>query len=179
LRAIFKLASLSSTAQEFDLMRVASIDKLQLIASGKVTEIRLRSTVSQATSAYVRRKTQTLGILATAARHIKMIFGSDNDVSKDGLNVEMTIKTNRRDKKNLTLGETRIEQLAIKLIEEQEDGDDFRIVLADGQTISATEISVRSHKSIKALGKSVDRDDAWHTLVDYLRYLADHGIIEL
>lgn len=95
-------------------------------------------------------------------------------------NIRNSIPRERRyrDKQHLTLAETRIEQLALKLVEEQEEGDDFRIILDNGQTIGSSEINVQTHMNIKALGKSVERDGAWSALREYFKDLVDNGIVE-
>jgi hypothetical protein len=177
-REIFKNASLTSISQQFNFMKVASIQKLKMIESSHVVEVRLRSTVQSATASYIRRNAQTQGVISAAARHIKMLFGNINDVNDDGLNIEVTIKTDRRDRKHLAESEKRAENLAIKLINEQEPEDEYLIVLANGQTISQSEINVRTHANIESFGKSVDRDKAWDALRDCFDYLVENGIIE-
>jgi hypothetical protein len=175
---LFGGAKLSKDSQKFMLDKVADADKLKLIQSNVVKEIQLRATVSAATANYNRRQKEAHGIIATAARHIKFLTGKPNDVSKDGLQVIVTVKSDRRDKKHLAMGEKAIAEFAADLIEHQENDDHFTILLQNGQRISEDEIYVKMDTAIAAKGKSVDRDRAWIALSAFYKLLHETGIVE-
>ena len=78
----------------------------------------------------------------------------------------------------MALGEKRIEQIASRLVNEQDGTDDYRIVLSNGQTISQSEINIKNYVNMKQFGKSVDKDEAWVALVENFKNLVDNGTVE-
>jgi hypothetical protein len=159
-------------------MRVADADVMAMIANNKIREISLKSTVYQATANYIRRQNQSQSVISAAARQLKQLAGMPLDVTPDGLQIEVTIKPDRRDKKNLRLAEARVEKLAADLLLNREEGDKFKIIFQNGQSISDEEINVRANMVIPALGKSVQRDEAWNALENFYSHLVNEGIVE-
>jgi hypothetical protein len=178
LQALFRRARLSNNSTQFTLLKVANVDKINMINSQGIKEIDLRTTVSKAAMDFSRRKHQTQTIAGAAARHVKAIFGKPNDVTQDALSISIIIKTDYRVRKQLALGEKMIDKLAINLIESQEDDDEFLITTKTGQTISRNEISVKSIASINASGKTVERERAWDKLQEFFNSLKESGITE-
>ena len=176
-RKLFVAAKLSKDAQQFNLSKIANADKLKLIQSNGVASIELKAMVYQASADYVRRKSQAFSIAGAAAKHIKAIFGNENDVTKDGLQTAVVIKVNGRDRKHRPGAEERLEQLALDLISNQENDDHFTINLRNGQRISEDEIYVKSTAVLARRGKSVERDHAWQELGNFYTQLVTSGVV--
>ena len=128
-RKLFLLAKLSKDAQQFNLNKIADADKLRLIQSSNVASIELRAKVYQASADYARRKTQAISLSGAVAKHVKAIFGSEHDVTKDVLQTSVVIKVDGRDIKHRGTAEERLEQLAIDLVNNQEEEDHYIIHL--------------------------------------------------
>jgi len=158
-------------------MKVANVNIVNLINSQGVKEIDLRSTMYEATANYSRRKHKTDGALGAAGRHLKAIFGSANDTTEDSLSISLTIGLDKRRTKSISLGENRINEIAIDLANE-DLYDDYVIITNTGQRISHNEIAIKTNVGIKAKGKSVDRDGAWAELMKFYLILKRSGATE-
>ncbi len=175
---LFKRAKFRGDADKFDLMKVADVNKTKLIKAQGVKEIELRAVMSEETAHYNKRKGQAASIAGAAARHARLLFGNINDVTNDALRVGLTIKVDHRFRKHLSLGEKRLEQLALSLVKDQEAGDDFVIVTEGGQKISPQEIYMKTTVPIESIGKSVKYEKAWKELGDFFATLVEGGAIE-
>jgi hypothetical protein len=177
LQEFFKLASIRKDAQQFDLLKIADVNKVKLLQSQGVAEIELRSTLSTATVSYNRRKHQSQSIVGAAAKQVKAVLGKEHDVTSDALRVMLVIKTDRR-RLGIALGEKRLKTLATNVINNQEDDDEYIIVTKSGQRIGPSEILMRSTVMIDSIGKSVERDKAWKELQAFYEVLESSGALE-
>ena len=89
----------------------------------------------------------------------------------------MIIKTDERARKHLTLGEKRIETMAIDVVNNFEEDDDFTIVTNSRQKIKANEIFVSEVVLIDAHGKSVKCQKAWDALMGFYVSLKKSGAL--
>lgn len=178
LRELVKKAKLRGDAHQFDLMKIANLDKVKLIKDAGIKEIELKATMFQASADYARRKSQPFGSLGAASRQLKAIFGKENDVTNDALRATLVVKVDHRFTRGMKLGEKRLSSLAEQLIKFQENEDDFIIVTKDDQRIAPDEVFMRSTVLIDKSGKTVDRDKAWNELARFYRKLESSGALE-
>jgi hypothetical protein len=177
LQEFFRLARIRKDADQFDLLKIADVNKVKLLQSQGVAEIELRSTLSVATVSYNRRKLQPQGILGAAAKQVKAILGKEHDVTSDALRVMLTIKSDKR-RLGIALGEKRLKTLATSVINDQETDDEYVIITKGGQRIGPNENLMRSTVMIDAIGKSVQRDKAWKELYSFYETLESSGALE-
>jgi hypothetical protein len=174
----FAKARLGDWANKFDLFKAANVDKLRMLRTQGVKEIALKATLFQATTQYEKRKGTTGGLLRTLARHIQAIIQSEIEDFDDSLRVQVTIRTDGRVRKHLSLGERRIEKLAADVVEHEQANDDFEIITNYGQKVRPDEIFLSETMFIAAQGKSVKRPDAWDHLEKYYNRLRKAGALE-
>jgi hypothetical protein len=174
----FGKAKLGEHATKFDLLKVANVNKIKMLQSQGVKEIWLRATLYQATVQYERRKSQTSGILGTIAKQIRTIAKAESEDFDDSIRVEVTITTDERVRKHLTVGEKRIETLGVDVVRNQEDYDDYIILTKAGQKVGANEIYIKDVMQIDSLGKSVKRNQAWDALASFYKELEKLGALE-
>jgi hypothetical protein len=177
LRAFLRKAGLGVRASQFDLEKVANINKIKLMQSQGVKQIEFRSTLFKATADYHRRHAQPQGILGALGKQFKTVLGNVYDVNNDALRVELILKTDRR-RKGITVGEKEIKTLAIDTLNNQEDDDEFVIVTKSDQRIGPKEIHMRSKVLIESNGKTVERDKAWDELIGFYNTLDKAGALE-
>lgn len=177
LRQLFDKAKIRKDSTQFDLQKVADMDKVQLLSKLGVKEIEIKASLFEASAMYQKRKNQTVGILAAAARHAKFVFGNEHDVNEDALNVVLAIRVDGR-RKGLKLGEKRIKDLAVDLLKHQEHVDEFTIITKNGQRIGPEEIYIKTTVEIESVGKSVDRDATWKELLNFYKTLESIGALE-
>jgi hypothetical protein len=175
---LFTKAALSNNTKQFSLLKVADMPKINMINGEGIKEIKLRATLYQAAFNYSRRKLQTQGILSSAARAAKLIFGNENDITNDSLNIETVIKIDGRSKAQLSIGQKELNRLAVDLVEHQEDDDKFIIVTNSGNKITQDQMYVNETFSIDSKGKSVDRDSAYLELKKFYGKLKSGGLLE-
>ena len=152
LQELLRKAALRKDATMFDLVKVADIDKVKMLKAQGVKEIKIRSTLFEASARYHQRKGQTLSIAGAAAKQLKAVLGKEHDVTNDALQVAIMVKTDER-RKGMKLGEERIQALTPDLLNYQEEGDDFLIVTNLGQRIVPKEIYMKSIVTMKASGQ--------------------------
>lgn len=179
LQALFEKANIRRDSTRFSLSKVADIGTLNLIHKEGVKELIIKATLYKATANYVRRKNRTAGVMGAVGKHLKAVLGKPNDVSKDNLRVELSIKTDKRlGRKHLDVGEREIEALATDVVKNMEDDDDFVILTLRNQKITPNEIFIRSKVWIESDGKTVNCEKAWEELLAFFIQLQDSGALE-
>lgn len=175
---LFKKAALGDNATKFDLQKVANIDKIKMLHKQGVKEIELRATMFQATHQREVRTNEASGVLRSAAKFINdVLFREDVEV-EDGIRVQIILKTDERLRKNIILGEKKIEKIAVDVVTNQVEYDDYVIVTKSGQRIGPKEIFVRALFQIDSKGKSVTCDKAWLALEKFYKELKHSGVLE-
>lgn len=178
LAELFMKAKIRKDADQFDIVKAASLNKASMIHSIGVKEIVLKSTIFSASSHYLKRKGQPAGLLYELSRVFKADIGAQNDSNEDALSVAITLTLDER-RKGITLGEARMKQMAERTLKHAEDGDEFVIVLLDGQQIRPDEIYVKTTASIEGFGKSVVKYKAWEELKIFYAKLEANGALEV
>ncbi len=178
LHKLFEKAKLRKDSARFELEKVADVSKLKMLHSQGVQEVEIRATMYQATADYERRKGSAFAGLGAAGRYIKAFLKKPNDYTPDGLQVTLSLKADKRFKKDFRLGEKRIEQIAADVVKNAEKKDEYSIITKTGQKISAREIFMRTTVQIDSDGKTVDRDKAWRELSSFYKFLSESGALE-
>jgi hypothetical protein len=174
----FDKAGLGAHATKFDLLKAPNIDKLKMLRTQGVKEIALKASLFKAEGQYQERKSTTAGVLRTIAKHLQSIVQSELEDIDDSLRVQITIKTDGRFRKHLSIGERRIEAFATDVVENAESNDDFEIVTNYDQRIGSNEIFLNEVMLIESYGKSVKRTDAWEHLEKFFGRLKKSGALE-
>lgn len=178
IRFLFERTGQPETVTNFYLHRVANVDKLRLIRQG-VNAVRLGCGVYAATEQYEERISIRQRLLGPIVAELRALTSKDprlRDITEnENLTAELIIKINRS-KKGGELGQARMEILAEKVIEEDEDG--FRIETFNGITMTQKEITLRKEASLEKYGKSVHYEDAWKAMSNYFAELRRVGALE-
>lgn len=174
----FKQTNLDAASTRFDLLKVANVSKIRWLQARGVKEIEIRASLYDTTHKYEQRKSQTCGILRSIGQHLTSVLQTEKDETDDNLRVVFAIKTDKRFRTPQLVTKP-IEQLAINVINNCEDSDEFVITTNNGERISQSEVGVRDTVKIKSFGKSVDRDAAWLAIQQFYDKIETDGIIEL
>ena len=174
LRQMFSAARMPPAAGQFELKKVANIDRLRVLNSEGVKEISLGSTLYEATTSYESRQHDVSGVLSAIGHHISALFGSDRRPTPDNLKVSVTLKADGRMKEGDVLGYRRLSGLATELIDSD---DDYVITTRANRKITPESMVVRKVVDLPAHGKSVIRDAALHALADFYSELASGGVL--
>jgi hypothetical protein len=170
----FEEAAIRHDATSFHFLNALDPDKIEFIMRNGVKEIDLSGTLHRASIDYAKRKTQAVGAFDWLRKQFNGLIGSPHDVAPDGLRVMVTLKLDRR-AKGFAIGHKKLEKIAISIIENQEDIDEYSIITDNNQKVRPSEIVLRSQVELDRLGKSVGRAQAWRALMDYYRELSDTG----
>ncbi len=174
LHKFFVQAEIRKDASEFHLVNALDPDKVAFILKRGVKEIDINGTMHRASVDYAKRKAEAVGFIESARKHFNAIVGSQHDVTPDGIRVRITLKLDRK-RKGITIGHKKLERIAVSIVENEQEMDEYTIITNDGQRISPHEIVLRSQAEIDSMGKSVKRSAAWEVLLDYYGELADSG----
>ena len=179
IKDLFKKAGLKEKATAFDLQKQADIDAMDLINREGVKEIELQASCYDATASLSRRQNQATGVLGVITKQLRLLLGSEKDVTNDSLRVKLTIVKDKRSRKHLGLGEKRIDALAKDVISHAESDDTFLIVTNNNQKIRPEQLHVQKRTHIAANAKSLDRQSAWDKLFEFYSELIENQVIEL
>jgi hypothetical protein len=170
----FEAAGIRRDARDFHLVNALDPDKVALLMRKGVEAIDLKGTLHTASVLYAKRKTQAVGIFDVARKHFNALIGSPHDVGADGIRAQVILKADKR-RSGFAVGYKKLERIAISIIENQEDDDDYSIITKDKQKIKPREIILHSHVELDSIGKSVDREQAWEALLRYYNELETSG----
>lgn len=171
---LFRKSRRDAVATQFDLQKIADVDKMKIIQAEGVKEIEIRATLYAATTDYLKRKTEAAGAIGAVGKHLKAVFWPEGQVQKDNLQVGITLRADGRMKAGKALGAKRLKTIAEDVVG---DDDDYVIHTKKGQRISRSEVYVRQRVDIERHGKSVKRDAAWDALTAFHAQLASSGVI--
>jgi hypothetical protein len=175
LRKMFEAARLSAETTQFDLKKVADLDRLRVLNEEGVKEISLGTTLYEATIGYERRQHQLTGVLSAAGRHISALFGSDRRPTPDNLKISIVLKADGRMREGEVLGYRRIGRLAAELVDSD---DDYTITTRSGRKITPESIVVKKIVELPVHGKSVTRSSAVQALAAFYNELSTSGILD-
>lgn len=174
---LFKKAKLGADAMQFELQKVANVDKVKMINAQGVKEIDLTATLYEASAKYTKRTTAVSTALQGVSRHLSAIFGKDERPARDNIKVGITLKTDDRMKAGKAIGERRLNAAAAELVQSDDDlSEGYVIVTRKGQRISQDEVFVRHRVDIERHGKSVNRDKACAALKKFHSELVKTGV---
>ena len=123
------------TKSPFHIKQIANSDKLTMIHEIGVKEIQLNSYLYEASANAINNQGRTRGVTGILAKHLGATIGSANNVTNDGIHVEVVLKLDGRLKKHVGLGGRKLEAWASDLITNPSDDDDYVIVLANDAKI--------------------------------------------
>lgn len=188
LQKLFEKANLNLNCTKFIFLNAADTVKLAqiLMQHGGIKEIQLKASLFHASAEYIRRRTQEAGLIGRVATSlmggvatsIKAIFGHDDVAVDDALRVGLTLRVDRRSKSKIGLGQEKLEKLAENIIQFEEEGDDYVIILESGEKIKPSEIVLTKPVDLEREGKTVTRESAFRALRSYYKELADTKKLE-
>lgn len=177
--SLFNKANLPDQSTQFLKRSVADVEKFKFLQDHPIKSITLNASLYHASAHLTANTKRSRGVTGIIGRHVNAVFGKESDVTDDSLMVELTLKTDGRDKQHLKLGERKLEKFAIDLLKHQQKDDDFLIITKDGQKIGPDEIKVQKFSNITAKGKSVDKDETWKELLAFYNELCETGAIKI
>lgn len=182
LAELFRQAGFPAAAQQFELIRVGSPDKLAIIQRVGVKKIDLSVGIASATAEEVLEPDAGGGFLRRARGYIgeaiRGITALDQDLeqlreSEQGM-VTVSINVKEGD---LAAAKDGLDHLASEIVED-EDAEAFVIHLRDGNTIRPDQVAVSKRLRIEAHANSVSPVQAWNAMNDYMMELERVGQFE-
>jgi hypothetical protein len=171
-----------SWASNCTLESVADVSKLRLIRNEGVKRIRLDASLYEATLAYEdAQETATVrqSVIGHLGEAIRDYFRADPRLAEVGegenITVRVEISYDRR-RKGGAVGQRRMETMARKLINDDEEG--FQIVTREDKVIQPNELKIRQVLPLEGFGNTVSREAAWVALGEFYRELRTSGALE-
>ncbi len=182
LSELFKKAGLPDSAQQFELKRVGSPDKLAIIQRVGVKGVDLNVGIASATAAEVLDGGADDGFVAKALGYIgeaiRGITALDDDLQhiRESEQGTVTVSINMK-QGDLAVAKEGLKHLAEEIVED-EDAEGFVIRLGDGNTIRPDQIAVTKRLKIEAHANSVSPTQAWDAMNTYMTELEQIGQLE-
>jgi len=173
LKDLFKKSLLGDDAQNFELIRVASVDAIRSIKKYKVKSIDLKVAISTATAAHFELDRKDwfgplLGALIKRDPKVEDLRNSQNGTAKISIIVPSG---------DLLAVNEGLDALAMSVVNDEES-EDFVINLRNGDTIKPDQMSVRKTVKLEGVADSVSVDQAWNEMRFFLQKLHEDGQIE-
>lgn len=176
---IIEIAGIELHAEKFSLCKTADVNKVALIRSQGVKSISLNASLYSATLDHIERTTVSKKLRAGIADQVLALLRKDQEQidleQAENLNVKLTLSFDRR-KNGAAFGREKLESLAKKMVEEDDDG--FMIETLSGESVKSDDIILRKKISLPKFGKTVYCGDAWQEMENYYLELKQGGFLE-
>lgn len=179
---LFRKASFVKAAEQFELVRIGSPDKLVSIRAVGVKSVDLQVDISEATNVDLFKSegsgrfyndfTNGIGgaLYAVAGRDesVEQLRKAESGTLRVSINVP---------KNDLEAAKNGLNKIAEEVVEDSE-ADGFVIHLRDGNTIKPDEVSARKQVELEAMANSVSVLHAWDAMETYMEELKENGQLE-
>lgn len=165
----------------FELLKIADIDKANILRTEGVKSIDLNMALFDATlNQNDRVHNQARSGLSSFMRSLATKDLTRQEIeASENLMVKLHLSIDGRKKSNTLVGEERLKEIANTLVSSEED-DGFAILTKEGKTIRQDEISLSKKVRLEDNGaKSVSYLQAWQALGTYFNELEENGSLEL
>lgn len=178
LRLLFRQAGMDGWTGNFDLLKVANVNKAQQIANEGVKAVKLDVGLYDETGEEIRR-TISRSLNDKVREWILLMFAEDPDLEQlrheENLNARLVITFDGR-KSGGELGQRRLIELSTRLFDEESGG--YAIETRAGTTIRADELTLRKRVTFDAFGKTIHHDHAWDEIDQYFGELYESRALE-
>ncbi|MBC2834057.1 hypothetical protein [Paragemmobacter straminiformis] len=182
LHGLFPMAGMSNESTQFDLVQQASPDVVRKIqVGGGVESIQFDMSITEATASLIEDEGKPVGINDRIASGLSKVMDMiskpvDRRAIKDSsgsLRLQL-----RLPKGELQPVQQAADRLAVDIVED-DDADDYVIVLRNGETIRPRHMSTRKSVPLKRSANSFVADDVYAEMQDFLRDVRASGLAEV
>lgn len=173
------LAGLNGPDQIFELSKIANVNRIKMIHDQGVKEIQFDASLFEASFLHVEQETIRRKLTGSIMNEFRaLLFKDDEEVDleeTENLTVKLVLTYDKR-KKGADFGRKKLEMMADRAYTEDDEG--IKIVTYNGDTVSASDITLKKSVSINKHGKTVWYADAWKEIELYYQELKAGGFLE-
>lgn len=176
-RRLFEEVGFPREAGQFELHKVADVDRLAVIHREGVRSVSLQASVFAASLQYLERregKRGRGGLLDGMRRVFERGDGLQAAAEKENLRAIVELRFSKR--QGGMLAQRTIQAIAEDMV--SEDEPHFVIETLSGEKITPEQIVVRKRANVRQHGKSFDHEHAWHELGEFFNHLRGAGALE-
>lgn len=169
LQELFRKASFPDETREFELIRIAAPDTVALIEKLGVKRIDLQMGIAEATAEGLIDEAGGDGFWRKALADVLLAITERDETVEQIRRAEkgtMIVSINVP-KGDLKAAKKGLDQLSRDIVEDEE-AENYTIVLGNGQTIKPNEVSVRKRVKLEGAANSVDVSDTWSEMETYM-----------
>lgn len=155
--------SLPTATLEFQLLKRADIDELEMIRREGIKSVSMNSIAHAASVEASQRETLKQSVLGNTLDELKALIGIEEDIPEDAENLKIEVLLSFDKRKGTELDQRQLAYIAEKMLEEEEESG-FVIETLSGRKVRANEVVLSKPVRIEAFGKSVRYKEAWGTL---------------
>lgn|GEM_PF-1250503 len=200
---VLKKCGFALMLASFQLEKIAKASKMALIAKEGVKAIELNASLYEASvleideSEKKNNRSKIDELVKKASELIEDMFSQDPELSEirenENLDIKLSLSFDGREARRKgkpegfgELGRSRLKKASEQIIQDLEkpsdelhfgDEDGFKIITGSGNVITPTEIRVSDAFYVKTFGKTLDKQDAFDKLEDYLGRLKISGVL--
>lgn len=163
---LFQEAELPDRSVQFDLEKIANVDKVRMIRRQGIKEIELDASLYEATMAHMNRGLGS-SVLRKIGTHFKAFLDDKDIAGEDNVSVRLTLKADLRMNGSRLIGDKKLRAVAEDVILNPEAA--YTIVTGTGQRFSNDEIVLTKKVNIRQHGKSIAHQAAWDALAEFYR----------
>lgn len=172
-------AGLNAPQQTFELSKVANVNKLKMIQDQGVKEVCFDSSLYEASFLHTDRQTVHNRITGGLFDEFKALFFKDDEIidieEAENLTVKLVLSYDKR-KKGADFSRKKLEMMANRAYSEDDEG--IKIKTFNGDTVSASDITLKKQVTMNRHGKTVWYSDAWSEIEKYYQELKAGGFLE-
>ena len=176
-RLLFQQAQMENWTEDFDLLKIANVDKVEQIEREGVKAIRLDVGLYEEGVEEIRR-TMRRSLNDELRDWLLSMFMDDPDLQQlrqeENLNARLLITWDGR-RGGGQIGLRRLAEMSTQLVGEEEEG--YTVETRSGATIRAQELNLRKKVVLQAFGKTVNHQNAWREIKRYFDELEENGAL--
>lgn len=181
LRSLFSNAGLDEEAPNFELLKIANTSVAQKIAKDGVKSINLDVALYSESLSDLERKKETINkiIQVDFSEIIGSLVSKDKSLEeiRHEENLQAKIVLTYDGRKETKLAKERLSDIANRLFDEDNEG--FSIKTKRGDTITSSDIQLKSPRRFKAFGKSINYNESWVALDKFYAELKEQNLLEV
>lgn len=149
----------------FDLMDRTDVDKLAMIRRDGISSLTFNGAASEAAVEAVQRDSARESVVGAVLDQLRSLAGQGVGAPAPSPDMKVEVKLTLDKRRAALVTDPLVLAIATQAVEDDDQG--FKIVTAQGKTISADDVKLTKHVVLTPLGKHPDHESGWARLGEY------------
>lgn len=158
-------ANIIADHYRFDLMDRTDVDKLEMIRRDGISSLTFNGAASEAAVDAAQRDTTRESVVGAVLDQLRSLAGEGVGAPAPSPDMKVEVKLSLDKRRAALVTDPLVLAIATQAVEEDDQG--FKIVTAQGKTISADDVKLTKLVVLLQLGKHPDHESGWTRLGEY------------